>query len=147
SLLVSPPPGVKDAARETTREPDARERTRVTGPTTSREASRSPPPDVALRRVRAGLRARERSGLSAGFLLFSASQPRGVSAFVEVRSRLPLRGSPGLSPGSLFARPYRPEHQHEMQRTASYGHSQPYLVGHVLARPTYGAFVQAARSA
>src|SRR5580658_9017518 len=38
------------------------------------------------------------------FLGFVASQPpRGTSARDEVRSRVPLRGSPGFEPGSLFS--------------------------------------------
>lgn len=38
---------------------------------------------------------------------------REISAWGECRSRLPLRGSPGVSPGSLFALSTRSEHQHE----------------------------------
>jgi hypothetical protein len=65
------------------------------------------------RRVRAGLRTREHAGW-AGCLLFTASQPRklAASATREGRSRSPLRGSPGFTPGSLSAPSSGSERQH-----------------------------------
>lgn len=41
---------------------------------------------------------------SAGFLPPTASQPQGASALGGFRSHLPLRGSPGFTPGSLLSR-------------------------------------------
>jgi len=45
----------------------------------------------------------------AGFLPSTASRSRGTSALREDRSRLPLRGSPGVSPGSLLALGRKPK--------------------------------------
>jgi hypothetical protein len=47
---------------------------------------------------------RRRAGHSIADLLTVASQLRGASADDGVRSRLPLRGSPGFPPGSLLRR-------------------------------------------
>ncbi len=95
-----------------------REGSRLFGPPASLEASRSNRTRMSpARRMLAGLRAHERSG-EAGFLHSTASRSLVVraSALRGARSRLPLRGSPGCSPGSLFSPWIRAhEHQHEPQ--------------------------------
>src|SRR5262249_30208049 len=74
------------------------------GPAASREASWvGPAPDVSRRRMLAGLRARERAGCPAPTVHRFPAQG-GPVRLRGGRSRLPLRGSPGFTPGSLVGR-------------------------------------------
>ena len=71
-------------------------------PRASLEASRSKPARLSLRRrMLAGLRARERFGFCRVPTLHCFPAKKGQCVGWS-RSRLPLRGSPGFSPGSLF---------------------------------------------
>ena len=64
---------------------------------------RSPPLGGSSRSSSAGLRTRGRSGLSAGAYWPSLPDPNLGSVHHDGgRSRSPLRGSPGFTPGSLF---------------------------------------------
>jgi hypothetical protein len=71
----------------------------------SHEGSRSKPlGDVSPKNGRWQVFGLTSASAFAGFLGFVASRsPCGVSACDEVRSRVPLRGSPGFEPGSLLS--------------------------------------------
>jgi hypothetical protein len=81
-------------------------------PPTSLEASRtkSPAGFSSRRRMLAGLRACEHHGSKP--LAYSRRFPAlGASALWRVRSRLPLRGSPGFTPGSLELDYFSDQHE------------------------------------
>ena len=59
----------------------------------------------------------------------TASQSRRTSARRGFRSHLPLRGSPGFSPGSLFALTRWSGHQHEHQHIGVHSFSQHNIQG------------------
>jgi hypothetical protein len=88
--------------------------------------------DFSRTQMLAGLRAYERSDMCRVPTVhrFPVLDGEGQCAVVKVVSRLPLRGSPGGSPGSLLSHwPRDQEHQHRHYILWFDGRVKQYVVG------------------